>query len=203
MIYKSYIVLIVCVFLLFSCKEKHDEYHNIMDKIQAKSVSINKDTVPDLNDFEHLVKIEDAHPEFYINSRVDKITSYACTECHTKDLSQMQSHNAVKKAHWDIKLSHANEDVMNCATCHNTSNLDELKNNTAKTISFNQSYQLCAQCHSKQVDDWKGGAHGKNLSGWQSKRVSKLCVECHNPHDPSFKSKWPERYNTHMAAERE
>jgi nitrate/TMAO reductase-like tetraheme cytochrome c subunit len=64
------------------------------------------------------------------------------------------------------------------------------------------SYQLCAQCHNSQVKDWVGGAHGKNLSGWKSARVSKLCVECHNPHSPALDKRWPSRYNSQMVSQR-
>ena len=43
--------------------------------------------------------------------------------------------------------------------------------------------------------DWAGGAHGKRLAGWAPPRVSKTCVECHNPHQPQ----WDKRAPVHVA----
>lgn len=203
MVKKQYLLLIFLSFtLIFSCKEKHDEYHSVMDKIEAKSIQKNRDTITNNLDYSNLTEVTDANPHFFIKKRKGQIASYACSECHSKPLKDMQSANGLKKAHWDIELKHANFDVMNCVSCHDDNNLDNLKNNTGKLVDFDKSYQLCMQCHNKEVADWKGGAHGKNISGWESKRVSKLCVECHNPHNPGFASKWPERYNTQMAEER-
>ena len=115
----------------------------------------------------------------------------------------MQEGSALQKAHWDRKVNHANENAMNCATCHNGKDMNNLNSLTGNTIDFNQSYQLCAQCHSSQFDDWKGGAHGKNIGGWAEPRAAMTCVNCHNPHTPQIASKWPVRFNTQKEKERE
>ena len=49
---------------------------------------------------------------------------------------------------------------------------------------------------------WTGGAHGKKLESWAKPRASMTCVNCHNPHSPSFKTKWPARFNTQKVKER-
>jgi len=149
-----------------------------------------------------LVTVTDNDPHFYIKNRKNKIKLYDCKECHNKPISQLQTKNLGKKAHWDIELNHADTNTMSCLSCHSDNNMNNLQSITGKKIDFNLSYQLCAQCHTNQVKDWKGGAHGKNLSGWKTARVSKLCVECHNPHKPNFEKRWPARYNSKMVEER-
>ncbi|MDH3321637.1 MAG: cytochrome C [Flavobacteriaceae bacterium] len=197
-------ILLILAITLFSCKENHEEYHNIIDKIEANSMAYKKDSTFSNNQFEisELTTVIDNDPHFYIKNRKSEIESYACSECHNKPVSQLQSEDLGKKAHWDIKLIHADDKTMSCLSCHKDNDMDNLHSITGGKIDFNLSYQLCAQCHNKEVKDWKGGAHGKNISGWQTSRVSKLCVECHNPHNPSFEKRWPARYNTQMVEQR-
>lgn len=186
-----------------SCKnDKEEKYHNITDKIEAKSknfkgVSISSEQ---LLEGKNLIEITEGSHTFLIPH--SNIKSFPCTECHSKPLKDMQNSDIGKKAHWNIELQHASAEIMNCTTCHTDNNMDELHSLTGKNISFNNSYKLCAQCHQTQFEDWKGGAHGKKIAGWAPPRASKTCVNCHNPHNPSFKSKWPVRYNTKTAVDR-
>lgn len=200
---QSFIILLMVISMI-SCKDNQSEYHNLIDKIEAQSIAYQKDSVFSNNQFEisELVKIVDNQPAFYIKNRKNEIESYACSECHDRPLDQLQTENLGKRAHWDIKLIHADSKTMSCLSCHSENNLDNLHSITGENIDFNFSYQLCNQCHNKEVKDWKGGAHGKNLSGWKTSRVSKLCVECHNPHKPSIEKRWPDRFNTKMVDER-
>ncbi|MEC3907791.1 cytochrome c3 family protein [Tamlana sp. 2201CG12-4] len=189
---------------LFSCKHGEHEYHGVTDKIEAESENYHGTSISSEKYLEGLETIEITEGEhtFLIPERKGQIKSYACTECHSKALDKMQSEDG-KKAHWDIKLMHANENTMNCVTCHNPDNMDNLKSLTGKDIDFNNSYNLCNQCHTKQFEDWKGGAHGKRIGGWAPPRASMTCVNCHNPHKPHFESKWPARFNTQKVKERE
>ena len=204
--YKS-IYLLGCLFLFLSsissCKHKEDEYHSVTDKIEAegkKYHGVSVSSEPYFGDIE-LIKISEDGHAFLIPDRKGQIKLYKCTECHSKPLRQLKG-KELKKAHWDITLKHANSNTMNCVTCHNSANMDNLKSLTGNDIDFNKSYQLCSQCHSSQFEDWKGGAHGKRIGGWAPPRASMTCVNCHNPHDPGFASKWPERYNTQKVKER-
>lgn len=198
-----------CSFLiglsLFSCKHHEEEYHTITDKIEAKSKDYHGTSISSEKYIDHLntIEITEGEHTFLIPERKSEITSYSCTECHSKPLDQMQNSDAAKKAHWDIKMAHANENTMNCITCHNGSDMDNLKSLTGKAIDFNRSYTLCSQCHTKQFEDWKGGAHGKRIGGWAPPRASMTCVNCHNPHKPHIASKWPVRFNTQTEKERE
>lgn len=188
-----------------SCKHKENDYHDIKDVIEAESKNYDGITISseefigDIN----TIEITEGDHTFLIPERKSQIKSYACTECHTKDLDQMQNLKDSKKAHWDISINHADDKTMNCKTCHNANNIDDLKSITGASIDFNNSYLLCSQCHSKQFDDWKGGAHGKQIQSWAPPRASMTCVNCHNPHDPHFESKWPSRFNTQKTKERE
>lgn len=194
------ILLLMC----FSCKQhKEGEYHSLEEKIkeeskQYKGTSISSEAFIG-ND--KMIEITEENYTFLIPDRESKITSFRCTECHTKPLEKMKG-KEYKKAHWNIKLKHANIDIMSCVTCHNSNSMDYLKSITGTEISFNSSYKLCSQCHSSQFEDWKGGAHGKNIGGWSLPRVAKTCVNCHNPHKPQILSKWPALFNTQKVRER-
>lgn len=196
-------MLLVGVFS--SCKKHENEYHSVMDKIEAESENYHGTSISSeiyLGDLE-TIQIIEGDQTFLIPERKSQIKSYACTECHTKPLAQIQSSIDSKKAHWDIKLNHANKNTMNCISCHDGNNMDNLKSLTGSTIDFNNSYNLCSQCHFKQFEDWKGGAHGKAIGSWAPPRASLTCVNCHNPHKPQFESRWPARFNTQKVKERE
>ena len=202
MSYRAVVVLCIVVGLS-SCKDHGEDYHSITDKIEAESKDYHGITtsselyIGDLN----TIEVTENGLTFLIPERKGEIESFNCTECHSKPLSDMQTKD-LKKAHWNLKLSHANELTMNCVTCHDGNNMDYLKSLTGSQIDFNLSHQLCSQCHQKQFKDWTGGAHGKRIESWASPRASMTCVNCHNPHAPSFESKWPERYNTQKINER-
>ena len=198
----SYCLLIA--FLMTSCKhDKEHEYHSITDKIEAKSKNYKgiKTSSETFIDGMNLLEVTENEITFLIPNRKDEIKSFKCTECHTKPLAKMQSKD-IKKAHWNIKLDHADVNTMNCVTCHNGNNMDNLKSITGHDIDFNKSYKLCSQCHQKQYKDWTGGAHGKKIESWAKPRASMTCVNCHNPHSPSFETKWPARFNTQKVKER-
>tara|TARA_R110002049_G_scaffold158389_1_gene323300 strand:+ start:5420 stop:6049 length:630 start_codon:yes stop_codon:yes gene_type:complete len=202
----TYLLFISCFLMLLlasSCKHKEDEYHTIIDKIEAKGKDYKgiKTTSDAYFGNVEMIQITEGEETFLIPERKGQITSYACTECHSKPLSKIKGKD-YKKAHWNIKIAHANKNAMNCATCHNTNNMDELHSITGESIDFNKSYNLCSQCHTTQFKDWKGGAHGKRIGGWAPPRASLTCVNCHNPHKPAFESKWPVRFNSQMEEER-
>lgn len=192
------------VVVVFSCKHK-EEYHGIMDKIETESanyegVSVSSEAF--LDDLKTVKIYEDGHT-FLIPERKSQMKSYKCTECHVKPIGELEKDGSAKKAHWYIHINHADSKTMNCATCHNTSDMDNLRSLAGQQIDFNKSYNLCSQCHTKQFEDWKGGAHGKRIGGWAPPRVSMTCVNCHDPHDPHIASKWPARFNTQKVIERE
>lgn len=201
---KHYIYILGCTLLvvLFSCKHGEGEYHSLHDKIEGESkkyqgTSLSSETY--IDDIK-TIEITEGEHTFLIPERKSQIKSFACIECHTKPIDELKSKDA-KKAHWDISLAHADSNTMNCATCHNGKDMNNLNTLTGNAADFNSSYKLCSQCHSTQFEDWKGGAHGKRIGGWAPPRASFTCVNCHNPHSPSFETRWPSRFNTQQIEE--
>lgn len=197
----------LCLLLLLvsavSCKHHNEEYHKVTDKIKAESKNYKGTSITSDKFLEelHTIEITEGSHTFLIPERKSQIQSYACTECHTDDLDKIKG-KEVQKGHWNITLKHANENTMNCVTCHNGDDMDNLKSLTGTKIDFNNSYKICSQCHSKQFEDWKGGAHGKRIASWAPPRASMTCVNCHNPHSPSFESRWPAKFNTQKVQDR-
>lgn len=199
---KLIIYSLLLVFLgLSSCKEE-EKYHTVNDKIEALQIPYDGTLSSEkYKDGTSYVEVSEGDHHFLIPERKSQIKSYSCTECHSVPLSKMKGSEG-KKAHWDISIKHANSQTMDCASCHNSANLDELNTLTGSKVDFNLSYKLCAQCHSTEFTDWKGGSHGKKVQGWAPPRGSLSCVNCHNPHDPSFGKRWPVQFNTQKAIER-
>jgi hypothetical protein len=134
---------------------------------------------------------------FQIRPRESELEKFPCQRCHKVPLAQMKhdGKDGKPRAHWNLQLKHAGESVMNCSTCHDPNDMNVLKTVTGKRVSIDESWQVCAQCHSRQAADWAGGAHGKRAAGWASTRVAKTCAECHNPHRPA----WDTRAPVHVA----
>lgn len=201
----KFLMLVVVSMFFLSCKNSEEhKYHSITDRIEAESASYKDVSVSSesFNETVKTVKVKEGEFEFLIPERKSQITSYNCSECHTEPLEKLKAEGIGKKAHWDIQLNHADENTMNCTTCHTGNQMDVLHSLTDKKIDFNYSYKLCSQCHQEQFSDWKGGAHGKQLGGWAPPRISNTCVNCHNPHKPHFEKRWPVRFNTQKVEER-
>lgn len=211
---KQFLILLSGLLLgamgLQSCNERNEAregYHTVHSKIEK----LEQDSAVDygVSRLDHLeclrtIKTDSNYTEevFLIPERSSQIEGYKCSVCHTKTLPELKaSTKGNKKSHWDKTLNHASADIMNCTTCHTADNMDVLHSLTGDTILFDHSYKMCGQCHSGEFKDWQNGAHGKQLGGWAPPRVSKTCVNCHNPHDPAFKSKMPARLNTKMMKE--
>lgn len=140
-----------------------------------------------------IARVPVAGHNFEVASRTPILERFPCSRCHDRPVAQMKlAAKGKKAAHWEIELKHAPAGVMSCESCHNlTAETDALHTLRGEPIAFDHSYQLCAQCHSRQVADWAGGAHGKRLGGWAPPRVVQACVGCHNPHQPHFQNRWP------------
>ncbi len=131
---------------------------------------------------------------FWTETRKDKIERFKCSQCH--DNKPVSISQAAEMAHGDIKSDHGGrEKPLSCYTCHNKEERDYLETEAGVRVDIDHSYQLCAQCHFRQLKDWVGGAHGKRVNYWSGKRVVQSCVSCHNPHSPRFKKRWPVTYS--------
>jgi hypothetical protein len=131
-------------------------------------------------------------PRFFVLARTPAIEKYPCSACHTVPVERMRgTAGSPRRAHWDVTLHHAPAAVMSCGTCHAAAAPDTLHTLQRTTVDFDHSYQVCAQCHTRQADDWASGAHGKRAGGWAPPRVVLACAQCHDPHQPRWDTRWP------------
>jgi hypothetical protein len=163
-------ILILVSFLLNSCSEPNDRTD------EFKDLSANdKQRILKKHNAEKILDLENV----YFGSSKNKIQD--CTLCHDKPI---KSEPNTKLNHWNIKLKHS--DSMDCSSCHNPTKPHQLQMGKKK-VDIKHSYNLCSSCHFEQYEDWKGGAHGKRLTGWKEPRIISNCVSCHDPHSPEFK----------------
>lgn len=130
---------------------------------------------------------------FYVAPREGQIKRYPCRSCHDGQMKPV-SENRFRATHGDVVLKHAMTGVLQCRSCHDTKDMNQLRTPAGLQVSMNESHRLCASCHSRQAQDWAGGAHGKRETYWQGTRVVRTCTGCHNPHTPLFGKRWPKTY---------
>ena len=112
---------------------------------------------------------------------------FPCTTCHNPNQAVNTERRTLHKPHEIIQLKH-DEEHRWCLDCHNAQNRDVLRSAAGEPIPFSESYRLCGQCHGLQFRDWKAGVHGKRTGEWDGRKDYLLCVNCHDPHSPKFKS---------------
>ncbi|SMO64451.1 Cytochrome c7 [Saccharicrinis carchari] len=194
-------LLLGCVLFITGACDVSDRHHDVYAKLQHSSVDSTSYNSYNLLQHDRLVSVEEeGYSDFFVHERKGSISNYKCSGCHEVELAELKT-KGNDLTHADIRLFHSSLDVLSCFTCHNPDNLDELRSTSGKSIDFDQSYKLCSQCHSSQFSDWRGGSHGKRIGGWVAPRVSKTCVECHNPHSPGFESRMP-TYPAHIQKKR-
>jgi hypothetical protein len=112
---------------------------------------------------------------------------FPCSECH-EDMDVNPERRELEDEHTEISeiFNHASEQRW-CLDCHNPDNRDVLRLANGDLVSFEESYNLCGQCHGTIFRDWKAGIHGKRTGEWNGRKQYRLCVHCHNPHNPRFK----------------
>jgi hypothetical protein len=204
----TYIAYFLLLVQMVRCTSSNNQDHqsasvhheSALHKIKSHQDSITYDITiePYLSEFKKVLAEVNDTVRYLIPERKSHIQSFPCSNCHSKPLSALHHEfpKEQKKAHWNTNLIHAPADVMECKSCHNINNLDQLQLLTGKPVDFDQSFKTCSQCHSTQFKDWVGGSHGKRLGGWAPPKVMSTCVTCHNPHKPAFESRMPSRLNT-------
>ena len=116
---------------------------------------------------------------------------FPCTDCHNeKDLPTNRTRRQLVDAHDDIVLKH-DEEHRWCLDCHDADDRDRLHLAGGQPVAFEQSYQLCGQCHGEKYRDWRAGVHGRRIGQWNGPKEYLLCVHCHSPHQPRFKPLTP------------
>jgi len=116
---------------------------------------------------------------------------FPCSDCHNDtDLPANPVRRQLVDAHDDIILKHDQEHRW-CLDCHDAKNRDQLHLASGEGVPFEESYRLCGQCHGEKYRDWRVGVHGRRVGQWNGAKEYLLCVHCHSPHEPRFKSLQP------------
>lgn len=108
---------------------------------------------------------------------------FPCSQCHA-GMPVNRTPRKLEAMHQDISLKHMPGGW--CFDCHNPDNRDTLRLANGKIVKFEESYNLCGQCHGTILREWKNGLHGKRTGSWSGEKQYYLCVSCHWPHDPPF-----------------
>lgn len=114
-------------------------------------------------------------------SRTKALRHYPCQRCHQH---AEDGAGTVVNAHASIRLKHMPNGV--CGTCHSDEQPGKLQLASGLVLELENMEELCAQCHSPQVADWRDGIHGKQLGNWRSEVHRLGCSSCHPPHRPAF-----------------
>lgn len=127
-------------------------------------------------------------PKFFVPPPPFSEDIFPCSDCHG-DMDVNPERRELEDEHVEISemFNHASDQRW-CLDCHNPDNRDVLRLANGDLVSFEESYNLCGQCHGTIFRDWKAGIHGKRTGEWNGKKQYRLCVHCHNPHSPKFKS---------------
>jgi len=115
--------------------------------------------------------------------------NFPCSRCH-KYRPTDKKERKLELHHTTIVLKHAGEQQW-CYDCHDFDK-DKLRLQNGQLIGYEKSYSLCGQCHGTIFRDWKAGIHGKRTGMWNGEKLYRLCVSCHEPHQPRFKPLEPE-----------
>jgi len=126
-------------------------------------------------------------PEYFVPPPPFSEGIFPCSDCHEgMDVNHRRRILADEHVEISESFNHASEQRW-CLDCHNPDDRDALRLANGDLVSFEESYNLCGQCHGTIFRDWKAGIHGKRTGEWDGRKQYRLCVHCHNPHNPKFK----------------
>lgn len=132
---------------------------------------------------EKVAKEGDDIPGLFV-PRARTSENFPCSRCHNYRPTD-KNKRKLKLYHTNIILKHAGGQQW-CHDCHDDDK-DKLRLQNGQLIGFEKSYYLCGQCHGTIFRDWKAGIHGKRTGMWNGEKLYRLCVSCHDPHQPRFK----------------
>jgi len=127
---------------------------------------------------------QDIHKKFFAPAPPFTPGIFPCSQCH-EGMPANRTPRKLEQMHQELVLKHMPGGW--CFDCHNPDNRDKLRLASGKLVSYEESYNLCGQCHGTLLREWKAGLHGKRTGNWNGEKQYRLCVHCHVPHDPRFK----------------
>lgn len=113
----------------------------------------------------------------------------ACAVCHTTRPANKSNRESadLNEFHQGLKTAHGQ---LACVACHTADNgYESLHLADGSSVLWQESMQLCAQCHGPQFRDYEHGSHGGMTGFWDLSRGSRMrnhCIDCHDPHAPAF-----------------
>lgn len=123
--------------------------------------------------------------EITIDVRSMRLKKFPCSQCHEL-IPELKG--GASGAHPDIVMKHG-EINKNCLVCHDSNNMNKLQVfEPPQSVSFEESYKVCGQCHGDIMKYWNTGIHGLQTGYWNGKKLRRTCTACHNPHDPEIKT---------------
>jgi len=111
-----------------------------------------------------------------------------CSDCHEKGDAPNREVRELEDEHDEMDFGHGN---LWCYHCHDPERRQSLRLADSSPVDFEDSWQLCTQCHAKKLADWRAGVHGKRTGHWWGAKEYRTCVVCHDPHQPPFKPMKP------------
>ena len=122
-----------------------------------------------------------------------KPTTIACGTCHAVRPPDPANRLAadLDQFHQGLQIAHGSN---TCLACHDAGDYDSLKLADGRKVAFEDSINLCSQCHGPQRRDYDRGAHGGMNGYWdltRGGRVRNTCVDCHDPHVPKYQGAIP------------
>lgn len=130
----------------------------------------------------------------------EDVDHFDCYLCHEEDKKQQLTYDkmgvlVIPEEHEDIVMGHGTHGRNNnCFNCHDDGNLLLLQARDGRELKLQDSTPLCGSCHGPTQRDWESGSHGRTSGFWDHSKggFTKLrCVNCHDPHSPSFPSRKP------------
>jgi hypothetical protein len=117
----------------------------------------------------------------------------SCSSCHStrepnRDLKAAEQLTAF---HQGLRFAHGS---LSCLSCHNADDYDTLRLADGSPVDYQNTRTLCTQCHTRQGSDFERGLHGGMKGHWdltRGPRQRNSCLDCHDPHHPSFPEMLP------------
>lgn len=129
----------------------------------------------------------------YLDQRIEtpagtETVGVRCSTCHDSMLPGpvRERPDQLDSFHDDMSLEHGD---LGCSSCHARDDRDKLKLADGERIRFEDTIELCGQCHGPQLRDYRHGAHGGMNGHWdlsRGPRTRNHCVSCHDPHAPAY-----------------
>jgi len=123
----------------------------------------------------------------------NKPITAACSTCHATRPANSNNRSPADLDEFHQSMTFAHGKV-SCLSCHNPDNYDTLRLADGSAVEYADVMNLCAQCHGPQTRDYHHGAHGGMNGYWDRSRGPQTrnnCVDCHDPHAPSFPAMKP------------